>query len=224
MDLKVQSLLFAVVQEEDADPALDALTRTGLRATRISSIGGFLDRGNATLLLGLARGEVERAIQLLAENCRQRTTLINASPQVVVPSSPGLITPVEVEIGGATIMQLPVKRYVRMNGHTELEDEATGASDGNGQAMQLIIAILPTAFSRRVLDALMAAHLQATRISSTGGFLRRGNTTLLIGVPSTRVNSALKCIESACAEPMRKPPDAACATVFVLDMERHLRV
>ena len=76
---EVNRLLLAVVQAEDAEAATRALTQAGLRVTRISSIGGFLALGNVTLLIGLERGEVARAVTLLATTCRTRAAFINAA-------------------------------------------------------------------------------------------------------------------------------------------------
>lgn len=73
--------------------------------------------------------------------------------------------------------------------------------------MKLVIAIVPQEHSDAILDALMAAEYRATHISTTGGFLRRGNATLLIGVEANQVDDVLKRIRAACAsiaEPTRR--------------------
>lgn len=76
----------------------------------------------------------------------------------------------------------------------------------------------------------MAAHAsrRATRISTTGGFFRRGNATLLIGVETTQVDDVLARIENACAATRSVPASPnrseACATVFVLHVERFDKV
>ena len=67
--------------------------------------------------------------------------------------------------------------------------------------MKLIIAILSDADAEEVLRALIEQGFRATRIASTGGFLRRGNTTLLIGLESDRTDAAIELIRNACREP-----------------------
>jgi len=84
--------------------------------------------------------------------------------------------------------------------------------------MKLIIAILNDADAEEVLRALIEQGFRATRIASTGGFLRRGNTTLLIGLESDRVNSAIELIREACLPPEDKGQRRA--TVFVVDVAR----
>ena len=47
--------------------------------------------------------------------------------------------------------------------------------------MKLIIAIIQDQYITKVIRALMENKIRTTRLSSTGGFLKSGNTTLLIG-------------------------------------------
>jgi uncharacterized protein YaaQ len=84
--------------------------------------------------------------------------------------------------------------------------------------MKLLIAILNDVDAEEVLRALVEHGFRATRIASTGGFLRRGSTTLLIGLESDRVNTAMQLIREACREPAQ--PGHRRATVFVVDVAR----
>ena len=87
---------------------------------------------------------------------------------------------------------------------------------------KLIIAILRDNDSNGVLDALVAANFRATRIASSGGFMREGNTTLMIGVEAERVDAAIACIKSARSS---APADGAHhATVFVLNTARYEQI
>lgn len=56
-----------VVDDSKADASVDVLVAQGFRVTRLASTGGFLRRGNTTLLVGLEDHEVERARSLLHE-------------------------------------------------------------------------------------------------------------------------------------------------------------
>ena len=64
--------------------------------------------------------------------------------------------------------------------------------------MKLVIAIVQDYDSDRLLKAISGAGLYATRLSSTGGFLRSGNKTVFLGVDDDRVPQCLKLIENAC--------------------------
>jgi len=67
-----------------------------------------------------------------------------------------------------------------------------------------------------VLDALVKDEFRVTYIASTGGFLRRGNTTLLIGLEAERIDRAMETIRNACAPAV---DGQRRATVFVLNLE-----
>ncbi|HLJ61587.1 MAG TPA: cyclic-di-AMP receptor [bacterium] len=64
--------------------------------------------------------------------------------------------------------------------------------------MKLILAIVQEKDSRRLIDALMDAQFQTTMLASTGGFLREGNTTIIIGTDEGRVDDALAVIQKIC--------------------------
>lgn len=84
--------------------------------------------------------------------------------------------------------------------------------------MKLIIAVVHHTDGEDVLRALAEAGFSVTRIASSGGFLRRGNATLLIGVEEQRVPAAIELIREHTAPPV--DPGLKRATVFVLNVER----
>lgn len=71
--------------------------------------------------------------------------------------------------------------------------------------MKLIIAIIQAYDSDRLLSAVTAAGFRATKIVSTGGFLRMGNATILLGVEDDRVQECLGIIRENC-EPRVEVP------------------
>lgn len=66
--------------------------------------------------------------------------------------------------------------------------------------MKLVVAIVQDYDVSQLLDAITEAGFRATRIGSTGGFLRVGNTTLLIGVEDHQVPTVLRLIDQNCRE------------------------
>jgi len=80
--------------------------------------------------------------------------------------------------------------------------------------MKLIIVIVRDVDAGLVVDRLVAEGLRVTRIASTGGFLRRGNVTLLIGVEAGQVETVIGLLRQTCSPP---DPDQHRATVFVVD-------
>jgi Cyclic-di-AMP receptor len=62
--VNAMKLLVFVTEHSAADPTVDALVEQGFRVTRLASTGGFLRKGNTTLLVGVEDGAVDRAIGL----------------------------------------------------------------------------------------------------------------------------------------------------------------
>ena len=64
--------------------------------------------------------------------------------------------------------------------------------------MKLLITIVQDQDVPGLLEILMENGFSATKLASTGGFLRVGNTTLLIGVDNNKVEGALALIKKTC--------------------------
>ncbi len=64
--------------------------------------------------------------------------------------------------------------------------------------MKLIIAIVSSDDSREALDRLTKAGFRATVISTTGGFLREGNTTLFLGTEDSKIPQAIEVLRQTC--------------------------
>ncbi|CAB3389221.1 cyclic-di-AMP receptor [Kyrpidia spormannii] len=104
--------------------------------------------------------------------------------------------------------------------------------------MRLVIAVVQDKDSGRLAAELVKRGYRATKLASTGGFLKAGNTTFLVGVDDERVNDVVECIHRSCrareqvvtpfapvgnvdAEvPVPISVQVGGATVFVLDVER----
>ena len=64
--------------------------------------------------------------------------------------------------------------------------------------MKMIIAIVNDSYSNKLNMALIEAEIKATKLSSTGSFLRSGNTTFLIGLEDGRVKETVTLIKKVC--------------------------
>lgn len=64
--------------------------------------------------------------------------------------------------------------------------------------MKMIVAIVQDEDSSRLISALMNDGFGVTKLATTGGFLRAGNTTLLIGVDDDKMSAVMKIIEDIC--------------------------
>ena len=80
--------------------------------------------------------------------------------------------------------------------------------------MRLLVTILKENEASSVVDTLMDQEYRATRINTAGGFFRRGNSTLLIGVEDDQVDDVMNLISTT----------VDVTTVFVLNVLRHERL
>jgi len=62
---------------------------------------------------------------------------------------------------------------------------------------KLILAIVQNEDGSRVLDSLNKAGFYCTRMSTTSGFLRAGNTTFVIGTEEEKVDEAIQLIKNS---------------------------
>jgi uncharacterized protein YaaQ len=109
--------------------------------------------------------------------------------------------------------------------------------------VKLVVAIVHHEDAGALVDALLERELRATRLHSSGGFLRQSNATIMLGVEDRQVDEVLDVIRSTCT-PRRQvvnpmPPimepgefflpypvevELGGATVFVLPVERFERL
>lgn len=106
--------------------------------------------------------------------------------------------------------------------------------------MKLIVVIVQDNDVARLTGELGKAGFRSTKLASTGGFLRSGNTTIMIGCEDADVDEALDIIKLQCSERVKKSPtsypmrastdffnmreiEIGGATVFVLPVEAFYR-
>lgn len=64
--------------------------------------------------------------------------------------------------------------------------------------MKLVMAVVQDKDSNRLSNALIKAGVRATKMASTGGVLRAGNTTFMIGIEDDQVDHVLEIIQQNC--------------------------
>ena len=109
--------------------------------------------------------------------------------------------------------------------------------------MKLIIAIVQDEDASRLISCLMSDGYRVTKLATTGGFLRSGNTTLLVGVEDEKLQNAMGIIEKVCKSrkqiatspspisgttgvyvPYPIEVTVGGATIFVLDVEQFAKI
>ncbi|WP_010279449.1 cyclic-di-AMP receptor [Paenibacillus senegalensis] len=64
--------------------------------------------------------------------------------------------------------------------------------------MKLVIAVVQDKDSNRLSNALVKEGFRATKLASTGGFLKAGNTTFMIGIEDERIPEVMQVIKANC--------------------------
>jgi len=88
--------------------------------------------------------------------------------------------------------------------------------------MKMIIAIIRDNDNDPVTQGLISSGFRVTRIASTGGFLRRGSTTLIIGVNEEKLEEAIQVIKDNTSTP--EDANMKRATLFVLNVEHFAQI
>ena len=88
-----QKLLIVIASDSDADSLIQKLVQRGYPATKVSSTGGFLRRGNATIFSGVDAEDVDNVIAIIRTECQARTEFLPAQalpfPESLYPAEPG---------------------------------------------------------------------------------------------------------------------------------------
>jgi uncharacterized protein YaaQ len=112
-----------------------------------------------------------------------------------------------------------------------------------GAYMKLIIAIVQDDDAGELIDVLNDEGFRVTKLATTGGFLKAGNTTLMIGVEQEKVDKVLGVIEDVCKTrdqvvtspspvagstgvyvPYPVEVEVGGATVFVVDVDKFIKI
>lgn len=109
-------IVYAIVSSDDGTRVTDALNEHQFAVTRLATTGGFLKKGNSTLMIGTEEEQVEEVINLIKETCgkRQKITCNVPSPNIASVSAGYMMIPMVVELGGATIFVTDVERFEKI--------------------------------------------------------------------------------------------------------------
>lgn len=104
-------LIMAIVQDKDSNRLANEFIDANIRATKLSSTGGFLKAGNSTFIIGLEDERVQDALELIKKTCQSRKQYVSTPISLDISLDGQVPYPVEVEVGGATVFVLPVDGF-----------------------------------------------------------------------------------------------------------------
>lgn len=106
-------LCVMIVSDQDADRLMARMVEAGYPTTKIGSTGGFLRRGNATLLSGVHDDQVDNVADLLRAECHVRKEFVPVQTLPFIGDGGFAAEPVEVRVGGGIMFVVDVERFVR---------------------------------------------------------------------------------------------------------------
>ena len=105
-------LIIAIVSNDDSHALSNALTKENFSVTKLSTTGGFLKMGNTTLLVGTENDQVNKCIDIIKEQSKQRTEMVPSTAAYDIGRFATF--PVEVTVGGATIFVVDVEQFIKV--------------------------------------------------------------------------------------------------------------
>jgi uncharacterized protein YaaQ len=104
-------LVVMIVSDVDADRLVKRLVERGYPATKLGGTGGFLHRGNVTILSGVEAAEVEPLIGIVRAECHARSEYVPVHTLPFLGEGATFTDPVEVRVSGAILFVLDVERF-----------------------------------------------------------------------------------------------------------------
>ena len=108
--------------------------------------------------------------------------------------------------------------------------------------MKLVIGIINSDDANDLLAEITKASFQATKLSTSGGFLKMGNVTVLVGVEDDKVQEVVEIFKACCSRRTQMIPTAppylgegfisaapvqvtiGGATLFIIDLEEMIKL
>jgi len=109
--------------------------------------------------------------------------------------------------------------------------------------MKLVVAIVHNEDAGALVDAMLDKEFRATRVSSSGGFLKQSNATIFLGIEEADVEEVISIVRANCTSrtqvvnpmpPIMEPGEffmpypleveVGGATVFVVSVDRFERL
>lgn len=110
-------MITAIVNKDDSKAVNKHLIKAGYSVTRFATTGGFLLSGNITMIIVVEDEKVDDCIQLIAEYSRKRDEMMPSTAGYEYNTGAMSMTspyPLNIEVGGATIIVTPVERFEKI--------------------------------------------------------------------------------------------------------------
>jgi uncharacterized protein YaaQ len=107
-------LIYAIVNRDDSKAVLSHLTRAGYYVTKLATTGGFLGSGNTTFMICDEDEKIDDIIDVIRKYSRKRTQYLPTNDTIMQGVTAPASAPIEVTVGGATIIVTEVTRFMKI--------------------------------------------------------------------------------------------------------------
>ena len=108
-------MVLAIINYDDSQDVISSLMKAGFSITKLATTGGLLKAGNVTILIGLDESKLDECFDIIREHSSSRKQIMPATAELGMGFFPS--TPVQVEVGGATVFVLNVERFEKLCFH-----------------------------------------------------------------------------------------------------------
>ncbi len=105
-------MVLAIINYDDAQDVINSLMKAGFQITKLATTGGFLRAGNVTVLIGLDEARLDECFTIIRAHSSTRRQIVPTTAEVGMGFFPS--TPVQIEVGGATVFVLNVERFEKL--------------------------------------------------------------------------------------------------------------
>lgn len=106
-------LVLAIVNSDDSADVMRALTKEGIQVTKLATTGGFLMAGNTTFMIGTEEEKVDGILEIIRKYSHKRDAG-DAGVDRLFGRACIASYPVELTVGGATVLVLNVERFEKV--------------------------------------------------------------------------------------------------------------
>lgn len=104
-------LVLCIINDRDKASLCNALVESNFEFTLINSSGGFLNKNNITLMLGVSEERLLELESLIKEHCKPREEMVSTPSFGSTPAEMLIQSSMSVRIGGATFFVLPLDKF-----------------------------------------------------------------------------------------------------------------
>lgn len=104
-------LVIAVVSNRDKGILRESLIKANFKSTILATTGGFIEEGNSTFLVGVEAEQVNRVVEIIKENCKEREVISPLLPPGIPTTNYSVMAyPAKITVGGAAIFVIDAEK------------------------------------------------------------------------------------------------------------------